>query len=88
MIVAISQKKRVLSTTIGRVFFLILARKKEHLKDLIESEKAGFRSKASCIDHISTLPIISEQSANIKSPLYLLFINFMKVLDNLNRDCV
>lgn len=49
----------------------------------LRNEQAGFRAKKSCVDHINTLRIITEQSNEFRSPLYLLFIDFEKAFDKL-----
>lgn len=64
---------------------IILERVKNVIEDSLNNEQAGFRAGRSCADHINTLRIIIEQSVEYKSPLYLLFIDFEKAFDKLNR---
>ena len=55
---------------------------------LIRKEQAGFRTNRSCVDQINTLRIICEQCNEWRSTLYLLFIDFEKAFDSLNRDYI
>jgi hypothetical protein len=52
---------------------------------IIRKEQAGFRANCSCIDHISTLRIIIEQSMEWKTGVHVTFIDFKKAFDSLNR---
>ena len=65
---------------------IILNRIKESMDEQLREEQAGFRSNRSCIDHINTLRIIVEQSQEFISNLYLLFIDFEKAFDSINRN--
>ena len=67
---------------------IILNRIKNHIEANISSCQAGFRSGYSCADHINTLRIIIEQCGEYNSKLYLLFIDFEKAFDSINRDCI
>ena len=61
----------------------------ERIKDMLErglrKEQAGFRHNKSCIDQINTLRIIIEQSLEFQSPLYMLFVDYQRAFDSLNR---
>jgi len=61
----------------------------ERIKDVLESGlrkvQAGFRHNKSCIDQINTLRIIIENSLEFRSPLYMLFIDYQRAFDSLNR---
>jgi len=48
-------------------------------------EEAGFRHNRSCIDQISTLRVIIEQSVEFQSPLYMLFVDYQRAFDSLSR---
>ncbi|XP_055910515.1 uncharacterized protein LOC129944879 [Eupeodes corollae] len=63
----------------------------EKLKARIEStlkHQAEFRSGRLCVDHNNTCRIILEQSSEYQSPLYLMFVDFEKAFDRVNRECV
>ena len=47
---------------------IILERIKEAVDNTVRKEQAGFRKNRSCIDHITTLRIIVEQSLEWQSP--------------------
>jgi len=51
----------------------------------LRKEQAGFRHNRSCIDQISTLRVIIEQSVEFQSPLYMLFVDYQRAFDSLNR---
>ena len=63
-----------------------LDRIKDHLYSTIDREQAGFRPGSSCIDHINTLRIIIEQSAEYSSDLHLVFVDFEKTFDSVDRE--
>ena len=54
----------------------------------LRDEQAGFRKDRSCIDQIATLMIIVEQTIEWSSPLYLLFVDFEKAFDSLDREAM
>ena len=62
-----------------------LDRLKDHLYSNIYREQAGFRPASSCIDH-NTLRIIIEQSAEYRSDLHLVFVDFEKGFDCVDRE--
>jgi hypothetical protein len=64
---------------------IILNRIKGYIYKL-RREKMGLRKGRSCIDHINTLRIILEQFYEFQSPLYLIFIDFEKAFDYINRE--
>nr|CAH8872210.1 unnamed protein product [Trichobilharzia regenti] len=51
-------------------------------------KQAGFRKGKSCSDQIATLRIITEQSMEWQSNLYLNFINFEKGFDSVDREVI
>jgi hypothetical protein len=61
----------------------------ERIKDVLErglwKKQAGFLHNKSCIDQINTLRIIIEQSLEFRSPLYMLFVDYQRAFDSLNR---
>ena len=65
---------------------LILDRIKDHLYSTIYREQAGFRPGSSCVDHINTLRLIIEQSAEYQSDLHLVFVDFEKAFDSVDRE--
>lgn len=54
----------------------------------LRKEQAGFRPNHSCVDHINTLRIIIEQSIEMRTPLYLTFIDFQKAFDTLSHNAI
>lgn len=77
----------VLQNIIGKLLAqIILDRITPALEPNIRQEQAGFRQGRSCTDHVSTLRIIIEQSKEMQSPLYLLFVDFEKAFDSLSRE--
>ena len=65
---------------------VILDRIKDHLYSTIDREQAGFRPGFSYVDHINTLRLIIEQSAEYRSDLYLVFVDFEKAFDSADRE--
>ena len=65
---------------------VILDRIKDHLYSNIDREQAGFRPGSSCVDHINTLRLIIEQSAEYRSDLHLVFVDFEKAFDSVDRE--
>ena len=61
---------------------IILDRIKHHLYSTIDREHAGFRPGSSCVDHINTLRLIIEQSAEYRFDLHLVFVDF-DILDGI-----
>lgn len=54
----------------------------------LRPEQAGFRPNKSCIDHINSLRIIVEQSAELRVPLYLIFIDFQRAFDSIHQSAI
>lgn len=72
-----------------KVFMMIILERMVKAVDAkIRSEQAGFREGRSCTDQINTIRIIIEQSVEMNSPLYLLFIDFEKAFDSIDRECI
>ena len=65
---------------------VILNRMKVAVNKALRYEQAGFRKDRSCIDQIATLMIIVEQTIEWSSSLYLLFVDFEKAFDSLDRE--
>jgi hypothetical protein len=75
-----------LLVVISKVFTrIILDRISGILETGIWKEQAGFGPNRSCIDQINTLRIIIEQSLAFQSPLYLLFLDYQKAFDSVDR---
>ena len=60
----------------------------EALDKNLSEEQAGFRKIKSCTDHTATLRIITEQSIDWQSSLYINFTDFEKAFDNVDRDVI
>ena len=67
---------------------VILNRMKVVVDKALRDEQVGFRKDRSCIDQISTLRILVEQTIEWSSPLYLLFMDFEKPFDSLDREAM
>jgi len=67
---------------------IILERMVKLIDAKIRPEQAGFRAGRSCIDQANALRIIIEQSVEMRSPLYLLFVDYEKAFDSINRECI
>ncbi|KAG8190868.1 hypothetical protein JTE90_010293 [Oedothorax gibbosus] len=59
---------------------------KRAVDERLRPEQAVFRANRACIDHITSLRIIIEQSIEWQSTVYLNFIDFEKALDSIHRD--
>lgn len=70
------------------LMWIILNRMVKTVDSKLRPEQAGFREGRSCIDQINTLRIIIEQSVELRSPLYLLFVDYEKAFDSVNRECI
>jgi hypothetical protein len=55
------------------------------LEDEMVEEQCGFRKGRSCTDAIFTVQQITEKRKH-NLPLFLLFIDYEKAYDNVNRD--
>jgi hypothetical protein len=64
----------------------------EWIKSLLEKglqkEQAGFHHSRSCIDQINALGSIIEQSLRFHSPIYLLFVDYQRAFDSLDRTWI
>lgn len=78
-----------LLNTIQKIMaFIVLDRISPVVESCLRNEQAGFRKNKSCVDHINSLRIIVEQSSEWNSPLYLLFVDFERAFDTINRDSI
>ena len=67
------------------IFKVMLDRIKDHLYSTIDREQAGFRPESYCVDHINTLRLIIEQSAEYHFG-FQLYLDFVKALGSVNRE--
>ena len=65
---------------------VILERLKGPVDRTLRDQQAGFRPGRSCINQITTLRIIVEQSIEWNSPLYVNFVDYEKAFDSLDRE--
>ena len=65
---------------------IILERMKDSLDDRLRDEQAGFRKERSCCDQIATLRIIVKQTLEWNTGLYLVFVDFEKAFDSVDRE--
>ena len=65
---------------------IILERLKGPVDRTLRDQQAGFRPGRPCIDQITRLRIIVEQSIEWNSPLYANFVDFQKAFDSLDRE--
>jgi sorting nexin-29 len=78
-ITLLSVSSKILSCVIhGRI--------KNGIEIKLRREQAGFRSNTSCVDQSNTVTILIEQPNEFLSALYLLFIDFEKAFDSIDRD--
>ena len=82
------RRKMLLSIPSKVLTRVILNRMKVAVNKALRDEQAGFRKDRSCIDQIATLMIIVEQTIEWSSPLYLLFVDFEKAFDSLDREAM
>jgi len=61
-------------------------RRNEYLEDEIVEEQCGFRKGRSCTDVIFTMQHTMEKRKEHSLPLFLLFMEYEKAYDNVNRD--
>lgn len=78
----------VLPAVMKIIMKILLDRMMIHCNKKLRPEQAGFRPAMSCTDQINTLRIIIEQSLEMRSPLYMLFVDYEKAFDSVNRDCI
>ena len=65
---------------------ILLLRTKDSLEERLQDKQAGFRVKCSCCDHITTLRTIVEQTFEWNFGLYMVFVDFEKAFDSIDRD--
>ena len=65
---------------------IILERMKDALHGRLRDEQAGFRKEKSCCDQIATLRIIVEQTLEWNTGLYMVFVDFEKAFDSIDRE--
>ena len=65
---------------------IILERMKGKVDQTLREQQAGFRHNRSCIDQISTLRIIVEQSIKWNSSLYVNVVDYEKAFDSADRE--
>lgn len=59
-----------------------------HLESTLRDEQAGFRANRGCIDQSNTIRLIVEQSLEYQSPLYMVFVDFEKAFDRIDREAI
>ena len=67
---------------------IILEKLKSVLDKIFRNEQAGFRQDRSCTDHIATMRIIIEQSLEWQTPLYVVFVDFQKDFNSVDRNVI
>ena len=65
---------------------IILQRLIAALEKVLRDQQMRFRRNRSCTDHIATLRIITEQSLEWNSSLYITFIGFEKAFDSVSHS--
>src|SRR5215469_603549 len=65
---------------------IIKNRLNEHVEDKIAEEQRGFRKGRSCTDAILTVQQIIEKRKEHNLQLFVLFIDYERAYDNVNRD--
>lgn len=78
-----------LLSTVSKVLSkIILYRIQGAIEDTIRGEQAGFRRGTSCVDQITSLRIIVEESVEWRKPLFMTFVDFEKAFDSINRQFI
>ena len=71
----------------GKVFSrVLLERMKEEVEAILPDEQAGFRQERSCADQIATFRMILEQSLEWNTSLHVVFIDYEKAFDSVDRS--
>ena len=71
----------------GKVFSrVLLERMKKEVEAILRDEQAGFRQERSCTYQIATLRMILEQSLEWNTSLYVVFIDYEKAFDSVDRS--
>ena len=65
---------------------VLLERMKKEVEAILRDEQAGFRQERSCTDQIATLRKILEQSLEWNTSLFVVFIDYEKAFDSLDRS--
>ena len=78
----------LLSITSKVLCRIILNRMSEAVDSFLRPEQSGFRKGKSCIDLIFTLRQIIEQSNEWNATAYILFIDFAKAFDSVDRSAL
>ena len=65
---------------------IILERMKDALDGRLRDEQAGFRKERSCCVQIATLGIIVKQTLEWNTGLYMVFLDFEKAFDSIDRE--
>ena len=77
----------MLLTVASKVLHKIaLERMKDTLEGRLWDEQAGFRKERSCCDQIATVRIIVEQTLEWSIGLYMIFVDFEKAFDSIDRE--
>ena len=56
------------------------------VENILQEEQCGFRKGRSCIDAIFTIKQIMEKRLEYNLPLYLLFLDYVKAYDRVNKS--
>jgi hypothetical protein len=76
-----------LLSTAGKVLAkVLLARLQLAASKILPESQCGFRASRSTIDPIFTLRQLQEKSIEQQRPLYMVFIDFTKAFDTVDRD--
>lgn len=54
----------------------------------MHQEQAGCQPLRSCASQINTLRIIIEQSRELRSSLYIVFVDFLKAIDKIKNSAI
>jgi len=80
------QRNTLLPTAYKLFANIIKNRLNEHVEDEIVEEQCGFKKGCSCTDAIFMMQQIIQKRKEHNLPLFLLFIDYEKAYDNVNRD--
>lgn len=65
---------------------IIIRRLGPAIDKILRQEQSGFRRGRGCLDHITVLRNIIEQSTEWQRELYILFVDYEKAFDSLHRE--
>ena len=70
----------------GKVMSLVIMNRiQDGIQNILRQQQAGFRKNRGCPDHLLVLRNIIEQCEEMRSPLVMNFVDFMRAFDSIQR---